>query len=166
MNQERKPYHICAGILFLLRALSIVSSVVTLAIYKLLPLLPVFSIVLSLAGIALMSYMGILALQQKRRSKNLNLIGSLYLGYIALSQFMAMYKQFGDENIFNPLSLLSTMLLIAAFVLTLSKWDKTAELPQSGNADMDQGRYDFYEAQLRSGNLTKEEYEQLTRNRK
>lgn len=161
MKLDNKTINIVAGVIFLWRAFSSVTSIISqMAAGVLFYINPIY-LVMTLYGIIVLSIMGANALRQKKRGKLLNGLGIIYIGYVVVNLFTALPYSL------NVKTLISLALLIAAFVLSQkacggSVFDTSDTASEAAKVQIQaQKQTTIYDEQLRDGILTQEEYDQI-----
>ena len=164
MKLDNKTINIAAGVIFLLRALSSVTSIFSQMAGGVPLFLNPIRLIMALYGLVVLSIMGIQALRQKKRGKALNSLGYVYLGYVIFNLFSAF------PHSLNVQTLVSLALLVAAFVLTQKAsggavFDTKDTASEAAKVQIQaQKQTTIYDEQLRDGILTQEEYDQIMKN--
>lgn len=158
MKTKIKVFNILAGIIFLWRAVNGVRAIVFQATRGSLFRIDPIYLVMELYEIIVLSIMGVFALRQKKRGKVLNGLGIVYIGYTILNIIKIL--RYG----FSPSTLIDTVILIAAFVLSRNTKDTSSEAAKV-RAQAEK-QISIYDEQLRNGILTQEEYDQIMKNNK
>lgn len=168
MKSRSKVLSIIAGIVFLERALVTAINFIPLLLSgEIIYVGSLFSCLVTLVvcpySIIVLSIMGIKALQQKSRSKLLNILGIVYIGYAFISVFIIMWYSFSIRV------LLSFAILIAAFVCSRGSGDRSAADVKDTSSETAEvhtrleEQTTIYDEQLQDGILTQEEYDQIMR---
>ena len=165
MKLDNKTICIAASILFFWRAFNSISSLFSQIINGTLFYISPLYLIMLLYGIVVQALMGYKAAKQQQRGKLLNRCGIVYIAYVAVNLFTAFPYSF------NLTTLISLVLLIAAFVLSqkacggaiIDTNDTTSEAAKT--QIQAQKQTTIYDEQLRDGILTQEEYDQIMKNK-
>lgn len=165
MKLHNKTINIVAGVIFLWRAFSSVTSIISQVVAGVLFYISPIYLVMNLYGIVVLSIMGVHALRQKKRGKLLNGFGIVYLSYVVVNLFTAL------PHSLNVRTLISLALLGAAFVLSQkacggSVFDTSDTASEAAKVQIQaQKQTSIYDEQLRDGILTQEEYDQIMKSK-
>jgi len=161
MELDNKTISIAAGVYFLWRAISCATTILSLVADGVLFYISPIFLIMTLYGAVVLTAMGIMALRRKQRSKVMNVLGIVYIGYAVINRFGAF------QHFFNIKALVSLVLLIAAFVLSQkacggSIFDTNDTTSEAAKVQIQSEKQTaIYDEQLRDGILTQEEYDQL-----
>ena len=165
MKEKQKICNVVCGVYFLYRAVRSIINVIQLIIGAG-SFAGIFNWLMIIYGVVVLSFMGIYALRQKERGQVLNSFGMGYICWL----FMNVLRY--SKNGFDVVSWINMALLVAAFFLSQkSSGGKLfgARDTQSEAAKM-QAQTDkqnaLYKQQMEAGILTREEYNQIMKNRK